>query len=216
MGIITISRGSYSRGAEIAQKLAEKLGYTCVSREMLLESSEEFNVPAVKLMNAINETPGDFDYLKDAKVRYMSFIREAFLKSIEKDNVVYHGFAGHFFSKEIPNILKVRILANIDYRINVLMKRENVSEEKARKLLHQIDAERKQWSLYLHGIDTNATELYDIVLHIDNLRVEDAIEFIYGLAQRPCFQTTFETKKKLKNMLLAAKAYTKGTVNKEV
>lgn len=216
MGIITISRGSYSRGAEIAQKLAEKLGYTCVSREMLLETSKEFNVPEVKLIDAINESPGELDYLKDAKVRYMAFIREAFLKSIEKDNVVYHGFAGHFFSKEIPNILKVRILANIDYRINVLMKRENISEEKARKLLHQIDAERKQWSIYLHGIDTNATELYDIVLHIDNLNVEDAIEFIYELAQRPCFQTTFETKKKLKDLLHSARAYSENTLRKEI
>ncbi|MGD8306562.1 MAG: cytidylate kinase-like family protein [Ignavibacteria bacterium] len=214
MGIITISRGSYSRGAEIAQKLADKLGYTCVSREMLLEYSQKFNIPEIKLMNATRETPSDFDYLKGTKVQYLSFIREAFLKSIEKDDVVYHGFAGHFFSKEIPNILKVRILANIDYRINVLMHRENISEDKARKLLHQIDRERKQWSLYLHGIDTNATELYDIVLHIDNLNVDDAVEFVYILAKSPCFQTTFETKKKLKDMLVAARAYSKSNVKK--
>ena len=30
MGIITISRGSYSRGKEIAQKLGEKLEYKCI------------------------------------------------------------------------------------------------------------------------------------------------------------------------------------------
>lgn len=35
MGIITISRGSYSRGKEIAEKLSQKSGYDCISREIL-------------------------------------------------------------------------------------------------------------------------------------------------------------------------------------
>ena len=30
MGVITISRGSYSKGKEIAEKLANNLGYECV------------------------------------------------------------------------------------------------------------------------------------------------------------------------------------------
>jgi hypothetical protein len=30
--IITISRGSYTHGKEVAEKLAQKLGYDCVSR----------------------------------------------------------------------------------------------------------------------------------------------------------------------------------------
>ncbi|MGB9436525.1 MAG: cytidylate kinase family protein [Desulfobacterales bacterium] len=35
MGVITISRGSYSKGKEIAEKLAQQLGYECVSRDIL-------------------------------------------------------------------------------------------------------------------------------------------------------------------------------------
>jgi hypothetical protein len=40
MAIITISRGSYYRGREVAEKLAAKLGYECISREILLEASQ--------------------------------------------------------------------------------------------------------------------------------------------------------------------------------
>jgi len=36
MSIITISRGSYSRGKEVAVKLAQALGYECLSRDILL------------------------------------------------------------------------------------------------------------------------------------------------------------------------------------
>jgi len=212
MGIVTISRGSYSRGIEIAEKLAKKLGYECISREVLLEASKEFNVPEVKLVHAIEDAPSIFDHIKDGKRRYVAFIREAFLEYIQKDNIVYHGFAGHFFTKEIPNILKVRIIANMDFRVNVLMEREKISEEKARKLLYKIDVERRKWSMYLYGIDTNTTELYDVILHIDCLRVDGAVNFIYDLAKRPCFQTTEESQKKLKELLEAAKAYSSSTI----
>ena len=172
MGIITISRGSYSRGIEIAQKLSQKLGYECISREVLLKASKDFNVPETELLNAIHDAPSIFDRMLDGKKNYVAYIREAFLDHIQKDNVVYHGYAGHFFTREIPNILKVRIIANMDLRIKVLMERENVSEEEARKFLYKIDIERRKWSMYLYGIDTNVTELYDIVIHIDAIDVD--------------------------------------------
>ena len=166
MGIITISRGSCRRASEIAERLAKKLGYECVAREILLNASREFNIPEVKLVHAIQDAPSIFDHLKDGKRRYTAFIREAFL--------------------------------------------EYISEEKARKLIYNIDVERRKWSMYLYGIDTNATELYDLVLQIDNLGLDDAVDFIYEIAKRPCFQTTPESQKKLEEMLAAAKAYSKS------
>jgi hypothetical protein len=39
MSVITISRGSYSHGKEIAEKVAQKLGYECISREIILEAA---------------------------------------------------------------------------------------------------------------------------------------------------------------------------------
>ncbi len=207
MGIITISRGSYSRGTKVAQRLAEKLGYECVSREILLKASKDFNIPEVKLIRAIKSAPSIFDHFKNGKKKYIAFIREAFLEQIQKDNIIYHGLAGHFFTQDIPNILKVRITANIDYRIKVVMRREKVGEEKALQILEKIDKERSEWSMYLYGIDTRNHELYDIVMHIDCLRVAGTTELLYDLAKRPCFQSTPESQKKMNDMLIAAKVY---------
>ncbi len=212
MGIITISRGSYSRGVEIAEKLAKKLGYECISREILLKASKEFDVPETKLQQAIQDAPSIFDHIKDGKKKYVAFIRRAFLEQIQKDNIVYHGYAGHFFTREIPNILKVRILANMETRVKVLMERENISEEESRKLLYKIDIERRKWSMFLYGIDTNTTELYDLVLHIDCIDVDGAVDIIYDIAKRPCFQTTAQSRKKLKELLEAAKVYSSSTI----
>lgn len=207
MGIITISRGSYSRGKEIAHKLSKKLGYECISREILLKASKDFNVPEVKIVQAIQDAPSVLDKLKYGKKKYIAFIRKALLEHIQKDNVVYHGLAGHFFTQGIPNILKVRITANMDYRINTVMKRENVSKEKARQIIQKIDTERSKWSMQLYGVDTKSPELYDVVLHIDCLKVDGTVNLLNNLSRRACFQTTTESKNKLKDMLIAAEAY---------
>jgi len=57
MGIITVARGSYSHGQEIAEKVAQKLGYDCISREVILEASKEFNIPEIKLTQAFEDAP---------------------------------------------------------------------------------------------------------------------------------------------------------------
>jgi cytidylate kinase len=207
MGIITISRGSYSKGKETAEKLAQVLGYECISRDVLLEASAQFNIPEVKLVRAIHDAPSFFETFKHGKEKYILYIRKAFLEHVKKDNVVYHGLAGHFFIKGIPNILKVRITANIEDRIKEEMRREQISEKEARYILKKDDEERRKWSMHLYGIDTNDPSLYDIVLHIDNLKVSDAVEILADMARRPCFQSTPESRQKINDFHLAAEAY---------
>ena len=58
----------------------------------------------------------------------------------------------------------------------------------------------------LYGVDTNDPGLYDIVLHIDNLKVDDAVDILADIAKLPCFQTTIESKKIIDDYHLAAKA----------
>jgi len=206
MSVITISRGSYSKGKEIAERLSHNLGYECVSRDILLETSAHFNISEVKLVRAIHDAPSVFERFMHRKEKYINFIREAFLKHIQKDNMVYHGLAGHFFIKEIPNILKVRIIANIEDRVKEEMNRENITEQESRHLLAKDDEERRKWGMHLYGIDTKDPKLYDVVLHIDNLKVNDAVEILTDIAKRPCFQTTQESQMTIKDFYIAAKA----------
>ena len=101
MAIITISRGSYSRGKEVAEKVAKKLGYDCISRDILLDASEMFNIPEIKLVRAIEDAPSILDRFNNGKERYVAYIQAALLKYFQEDRIVYHGLAGHFFVKDI-------------------------------------------------------------------------------------------------------------------
>jgi cytidylate kinase len=205
MTIITISRGTYSKGKEVAEKVAEKLRYECIARRILFKASTEFNIPEVKLTRALHDSPSIFNRFTHGKEKYIAFIRNSFLQHLQKGNTVYHGLAGHFFLQKISHVLKVRITCDMDERVREEMRRENVSENQARHLLAKDDEERRKWSLFLYGIDTWDPNLYDITLHLDKLSVDDLVDIITEVSKRPCFQQTADSQNAYDELLKAAK-----------
>ncbi len=205
MAIVTISRGSYSRGKEVAEKLAQALGYDCLSRDILLEASERFNIPEMRLIRAIHDAPSILQRFTYGKEQYVAYIRAALLRHAQKDNMVYHGLAGHFLLRGIPHLLKVRIIADLEDRVKEEMKRENISEAEARQVLLADDAERRKWSLKVYGTDTWDPNLYDLLIHVKCITVDDAVEIIKCAVKGPCFQTTAEGQRMVDEMALAAR-----------
>jgi cytidylate kinase len=204
MSIITISRGSYSRGKEVAEKLAQALGYQCLSRDILLGASERYNIPEIKLVRAIHDAPSILERFTYSKEPYVAYIRSALLRQAQKDNLVYHGLAGHFLLKRIPHVLKVRIIADLEDRVQEEMKRENISAEEARRILLKDDEERRKWSKNLYGIDTWDPSLYDLVIKIKCITVDGAVDIIKCALKDPCFQATPKGLRLVDEMSLAA------------
>ncbi len=209
MAIITISRGSYSKGKEIAEGVAERLGYDCISRDLLLEASEHFNIPEIKLVRALHDAPSVLERFGYGKERYLTFIQCEFLEHACKDNMVYHGLAGQFMLKGVDHVLKVRIIAEMEDRIRLEMERENISEDKARRIIRKDDDERKNWAYALWGKDCSDPRLYDLVIHIHRLTVDDAVDIISDAAMKPHFKTTPESQKAVEDLYLAAQVKTK-------
>ncbi|MBU0516535.1 MAG: cytidylate kinase family protein [Proteobacteria bacterium] len=206
MSIITISRGSYSKGKEIAEKVAHKLGYECVSRDILLEASDHFNISEVKLVRALHDAPSVLERFTYGKERYLAFIEAAFMEHVQKDNVVYHGLAGHFFLKGVGHVLKVRIISDLEDRVRLEMEREGISEDKARHVITKDDYERRQWARTVYGIDTSDSSLYDLVIHIRKITVDEAVDLICNTVGLAHFQATSQSQKALDDLVLAARA----------
>jgi cytidylate kinase len=205
MSIVTITRGSYSRGKEVAEKLAEKMGYACISRDILLEASEEFNIPEIKLVRALNDCPKVLERFWGGTERYVKYYRSALLEHVRRDKIVYHGLAGHFFLRDIPHVLKIRINADMNTRVKEEMHRENISAEEALYVLRKDDEERRKWGIQVYGMDPWDSRLYDMVINISTLTLEDAVDIIYGVLQKPTFQTTAASQKMVDDLALSAK-----------
>ncbi len=205
MSIVTINRGSYSRGKEVAERLAQKLGYECVSRDILLEASDEFNIPEIKLVRALHDPATVLDRFQNGRERYIGYLYSSLLQKARRDNIVYHGLAGQFFLRDIPHVLKVRIIADMNDRVVEEMHRQNISEESARYVLQKDDEERRKWGLQLYGTDTWDSRLYDVVLCIKRLTVDDAVEILFDTIGKPAFQTTPESQRLVEDRALSAR-----------
>ena len=66
------------------------------------------------------------------------------------------------------------------------------------------DEERRKWSQNLYGIDTADPGLYDLVVHIKKLTVEDAVDMICDCVSREQFKTTPESQRMIEDLALSA------------
>lgn len=190
MPIISISRGSYHRGRDVAHAVAEMLRYECVSRDSLLENSELYDMPEIKLMPNVRQAAGVLERFSFGRERYINYMSSSILRFLKKDNHVYHGLAGQFFVSDVRHVIKVRIIADLGERVADEAERKGISEEEARLRLIRDDEERRKWGMLLYGIDISESGIYDMVLNISVMGVEEAASLIAKAAGFPCYQAT--------------------------
>jgi len=204
MSIVCISRGSYYRGREVAHRVAELLGYGCISRDSLLSESDEFDIPEIKLMRNIRHATQILERYSFGRQRYINYISSAILSYLKQDNYVYHGIAGQFFFYDVSHLLRVRVIADLDERVESEARRQNIPLEQARRQLKHDDEERQRWALFLYGIDIVEPSLYDLVVNVSAMSVDDAAQLIAMAARLPCYQTTEDSLGKVGDLALTA------------
>ena len=205
MAIITISRGSYSMGKEVAEKVSARLEYECISREVILEASKYYHIPEIKLSRAIHDAPSILNRISGGKQKYIAYILSAFADRVAKNNIVYHGLAGHLLLTDVKHVLKVRIIAGLDYRISIVAKRDNITRNEARVLLIRDDQERQKWTKRLYKTDPADSSLYDLVININKLTKDHAVDFICQAATCKELETTESSLQKVKDLALACR-----------
>jgi len=204
MSIICISRGSYYRGREVAHRVAEILGVECISRDSLLETSKEFDIPEIKLMRNIQHATQILERYSFGRERYINFISSAILQRLKQDNHVYHGIAGQTFFYDISHLLRVRIIADLEERVQEEADRENISLDQARMQLKNDDEERQKWALFLYGIDIVDPGLYDLTINVSSMGIENSAELLAEAAKLPCYQATEDSLQRVRDQALAA------------
>jgi cytidylate kinase len=204
MPVITISRGSYSSGKAVAEEVARRLDCDCVSRDIEIETLETFDIPEAALSEAINTAPSILDRFLVRKEVYLSYYAAVLLKHLQRDNVVYHGLAGRFFVEDVPHVLKVRIITEMEYRAELAMEGRSLSREKALRKLRDDDEARRRWSRHFFGFDTNDPYLYDLVIQVNRISIDDAAAMICDAARLERFQATAESQRTIDNLALAA------------
>jgi len=194
-----------SGGKLLAEMLAEKLGYRCVSREIIIKAADDYGVPENKLFEAVKKSPSIFQKLSFERERYLAYIQASLCEYAKDDNMIYHGNAGHLLLQGVSHVLRLRLVAELKYRVTAAMEQLNFSEKDAIKYIERVDKERVKWTSFLYGRDWSSPELYDIVFNLGNADLDFVCEMTSQAVRQPQFQATPESTAAMKNLLTVSR-----------
>jgi cytidylate kinase len=215
MPIITISRGSLSGGQKLAEALARLLNYPCVSREVLFEAALQYGVDADLLEEAVRRPPSFWERVAHHRRLYMKVVRAALLDRAKSGALVYHGLAGHLLLQDVPGVLRVRVIAPLDKRVEAAMTAHRLSREAALQHIHRVDEDRVRWTKYLYNVEWGDPALFDVVVNLEQMKLDSAVDLIAALAQREDFSCGPACHERLEGLALAAHVVAALEVNPE-
>ncbi len=215
MAVITISRGTFTGGQALAECLAEKLRYQCLSREVILDAAASFGVSVEKFVEAMEKPPSVWERLTGERTEYLNYLRAALLERVLGDNLVYHGYAGHLLLAGVPHVIKVRAIADIETRVQTAMARHGLDRKDAVARVKRIDKERSEWMRFLFGVNWEDPRQYDIVVNVSRLGIADACDLVASMAAMKAFQPTPESTRAVMDLVLASRVWVTLAQNPE-
>jgi cytidylate kinase len=204
MPIITISRGTFSGGRDLAESLARELGYPCISREVIAEAAQQYGAAEAALNAALSRAPSFLDRFRRDKERYLAYIRAVLCQHAQAGDLIYHGHAGHHLLAGVRHVIRVRVVADMKYRVQAAMQQLNMASHQAEAHIRKVDDERRRWTRFLYGVEADDPSNYDVVLNLEHLGIAGACAIVLRLAELPQFQVTEESRRALGDLTLSS------------
>ncbi len=206
MQIICVSRGSYGRGQELAERLAEKMGYECLGREDLIEAATREGIQVGKLEMAMIKPHAFSEKLARERDHYLAFARNYLCERAVDHNLVYHGRTGHMLVPGVSHVLRVRVVWDLEHRVQFIMSELGVDREKALRYVKEVDEDRERWVRHMYGVGVGEALNYDVTVNLQQIGVENAAAVMVQTAQLPDFQMTPSSRQRMEDLLLGSRA----------
>ena len=207
MPIITIYQGASGEGQELAQAVAEALGYRCVGREVLVEASRRYGIPEAKLNEIVEKGPPWWERLLLDPRPYRMALQATLCELAHDGKVVYHGHLGHELLSGIGHVLKVLLTAPIEFRIAQIRTRQGLTEVAARHYIEEVDKARSRRLNAMFGADWRDPNRYDLVLNMGKMSRDGAKRVIIEAATLEEYQATSASNQAFNDLALSSRVY---------
>jgi cytidylate kinase len=188
MAIITISRGTFTGGKILADRLGTTLHYPVLSREdALAEASKTYGISEEEVASALGEPPHFWQQVPG--------------------NLIYHGNAGHLLIGGISHVLRVRVIANIEFRIEAAMNQLKCGRDEAIAYIEKVDKKRRKWAQFLYGVEWDDPALYDVVLNLERMGIVGTCMTIARMVELGDFKVTPASHQTQEDLLLSCKVW---------
>jgi cytidylate kinase len=205
MSIITLTRGAFSGGPELAERVAAQLGYRSASRELLIQASEHYGIPEAKFTEILDTAPRWWERWQEGLRLYRIVLQAAMCEVAQGGKLVYHGHAGQDLFPGISHVLRVYLTAPMSYRIEQVQAREGMSETAALHYIEQVDKARMRRLQALFGGDWRDPTRYDLVINVGHMSLESAAHLIVEASRRAEYQPTVESERAFQDLTISAR-----------
>ena len=215
MAIITLSRGTYTGARRLGDRLAQTLGYRTVSRgQLYAHIQDKYGVSRDDVAAVMEQAPsmvgfaqsrGLAESLAEKRERIFWLLQASLCELLEGDGAIYHGQAGHLLLPDVSHVLRVRIVAPRQARIAMCMERGGGDELAASQRVDQVDAERSRWTRLLFGVDWTDPGIFDVVLNLDSMDIDQMGELLTKAVELPAFVPTEESRSKMRDLCIRSR-----------
>ena len=182
MYFITFSEKMGTNGTEIARRVADQLGYSFYDTEAIENAAREMGF--LEDVKEIDEkVPSLFERLFSHKPEiHLDRLNSVIYALASQGNAVFLGRGSYILLKAFKCALNIRVTASLEKRIQNLVER-GFHREVAIKAIHRSDHERGAFAKFAFGVDWDNPDLYDIVLNMDNLPIDLAVDTVLYMAR---------------------------------
>jgi cytidylate kinase len=205
MSVITIAHAAYSGGGAIAEKVASILNYRSIDREVLIEASKRYGIPEAKYTEVLEAEGHWWERWRESLRLYRITLQAAMCEVVEEDRVVYYGRAGRQLLPAIGHVLKVLVVAPIEYRIEQVRAQQGMDVDNARQYLRELDRVRSRRFRALFNEDWIDPVGQDLVLNGARFSADSGAALIADTVRRSEFQPTAESIKAFQDLATTAR-----------
>jgi cytidylate kinase len=207
MPIITIYQGASGEGQELAERVADAVGYRCVGREVLVEASRRYRIPEAKLNEIAEKGPHWWERLLQDLRPYRIALQATLCELAQDGKLVYHGHLGHELLSGIGHVLKVLLTAPIEFRIAQVRARQSLTDVAARHYIEEVDKARSRRLMAMFGTDWRDPNRFDLTLNMSRMRREGAKHVIAEAAKLEEYQPTPASEQAFNDLALASRVH---------
>ena len=179
MSFITLARelGSISEADVI--RLSESLGMDCIGKEFVEKRFDEIGITRDSLREYDEKMPGFFSRLfRGEPDHYLDTLRTVLFYEVQQGNKLIVGRGANFIFSNVPNCLRVRLIASPEVRLKNIMEWEGYSMSKAQSMIEKSDRDRAGFCIFHYNEDWYDSKNYDVVVKTDTMTVERLAVFL--------------------------------------
>lgn len=205
MAVIAMTQEMGSLGKDVALGVCDALGLTQVRDDISEHVAHRMRKRKSALGRYLEGKSGLRERVGIDRRSVALLSSEEVYEYALKDNVLIRGWGAVYLLAPISHVLRVRVCAPFERRVQWLMKRLGADRELAEEEIRRSDAAHT--ANIRHWFDKPLGDPldYGLVLNTDGLSIESCVEAIKLMVQRPEFQPTEESRTKLAALALEAR-----------